>query len=162
QNEGVQKKAVIYGIVNKERKRERIKNDEEHRARSSTLDIPDVALRPAVIPSFWSLTPRNHFFPGGSPSNLNMNLYATKKTASEGMYYVAVLVLISFSLALQIVAGVLIIIIARRDINEEANQKRMDSLNNTITIIIFLIFVTNIFITVFGMERTGLFARMHY
>ncbi|KAF3859164.1 hypothetical protein F7725_021563 [Dissostichus mawsoni] len=29
QNEGVQKKAVIYGIVNKERKRERIKNDEE-------------------------------------------------------------------------------------------------------------------------------------
>ncbi|KAI4803147.1 hypothetical protein KUCAC02_006703, partial [Chaenocephalus aceratus] len=121
-----------------------------HRARSSTLDIPDVALRPAVIPSFWSLTPRNHFFPGGSPSNLNMNLYATKKTASEGMldfalflanithmktvieqgagyrYYVAVLVLISFSLALQIVAGVLIIIIARRDINEEANQKRMD------------------------------------
>ncbi|GAA6236356.1 ninjurin-2-like isoform X8 [Lates japonicus] len=115
-----------------------------------------------------------------------MNLYATKKTAAEGMldialflanithmktvieqgagyrYYVAVLTLISFSLALQIVAGVLIIIIARRDINEVANQKRMDSLNNMITILIFLIFVTNIFISVFGMERTGLFARMHF
>uniref|UniRef100_A0A3Q1FSF1 Ninjurin 2 n=1 Tax=Acanthochromis polyacanthus TaxID=80966 RepID=A0A3Q1FSF1_9TELE len=119
-----------------------------------------------------------------STSNLNMNLYATKKTAAEGMldialflanithmktvieqgagyrYYAAVLTLISFSLALQIVAGILIIIIARRDLNEEANQKRLDSLNNTTTIIIFLIFVTNIFISVFGMERTGLFARM--
>uniref|UniRef100_A0A668U017 Uncharacterized protein n=1 Tax=Oreochromis aureus TaxID=47969 RepID=A0A668U017_OREAU len=127
-----------------------------------------------------------HQLLGGSTSNLNMNLYATKKTAAEGMldialflanithmktvieqgagyrYYAAVLTLISFSLALQIVAGILIIIIARRDLNEEANQKRLDSLNNTLTITIFLVFVTNIFITVFGMERTGLFARMHF
>uniref|UniRef100_A0A8D3C6U7 Ninjurin 2 n=1 Tax=Scophthalmus maximus TaxID=52904 RepID=A0A8D3C6U7_SCOMX len=119
-------------------------------------------------------------------SNLNMNLYATKKTAAEGMldialflanithmktvieqgagyrYYAAVLTLISFSLALQIVAGVLIIIIARGDITEEANQTRLNSLNNITTILIFLIFVTNLFISVFGMERTGLFARMHF
>ncbi|XP_056131907.1 ninjurin-2-like [Lampris incognitus] len=123
---------------------------------------------------------------GGSTSNLNMNIYATKKSAAEGMldialflanvthmktvieqgagfrYYIAVLTLISFSLALQIVAGVLIIVIARRDISEESNQKRLDSLNNTTTVIIFLIFITNIFITVFGMERTGLFPRMHF
>ncbi|XP_035460853.2 ninjurin-2 isoform X4 [Scophthalmus maximus] len=115
-----------------------------------------------------------------------MNLYATKKTAAEGMldialflanithmktvieqgagyrYYAAVLTLISFSLALQIVAGVLIIIIARGDITEEANQTRLNSLNNITTILIFLIFVTNLFISVFGMERTGLFARMHF
>uniref|UniRef100_A0A3P8VEB1 Ninjurin 2 n=2 Tax=Cynoglossus semilaevis TaxID=244447 RepID=A0A3P8VEB1_CYNSE len=123
---------------------------------------------------------------GGSSSNLNMNLYATKKTAAEGMldialflanithmktvieqgagyrYYAAVLTLISFSLALQIVAGVLIIIIARKDITEEANQKRLDSQNNMITILVFIIFVTNIFISVMGMERTGLFPRMHF
>uniref|UniRef100_A0A3B4TN05 Ninjurin 2 n=1 Tax=Seriola dumerili TaxID=41447 RepID=A0A3B4TN05_SERDU len=122
----------------------------------------------------------------GSASNLNMNLYATKKTAAEGMldialflanithmktvieqgagyrYYVAVLTLISFSLALQIVAGILIIIIARRDVSEEVNQKRLDSMNNITTILVFLIFVTNIFISVFGMERTGLFPRMHF
>ncbi|XP_033989194.1 ninjurin-2-like isoform X4 [Trematomus bernacchii] len=143
-------------------------------------------IRDIDLTSLRSTMPASGPLQGGSPSNLNMNLYATKKSASEGMldialflanithmktvieqgagyrYYVAVLVLISFSLALQIVAGVLIIIIARRDINEEANQKRLDSLNNTITIIIFLIFVSNICITVFGMERTGLFARMHY
>ncbi|KAM6986564.1 ninjurin-2-like isoform 6-T9 [Aplochiton taeniatus] len=123
---------------------------------------------------------------GGGASNLNMNLYATKKSAAEGMldialflanithmktvieqgagfrYYIAVLTLISFSLALQMVAGVLFIIIARRDINDTANQKRLDSLNNTATAVVFLTFVTNIFITVFGMERTGLFPRMHF
>ncbi|XP_022067316.1 ninjurin-2-like isoform X5 [Acanthochromis polyacanthus] len=138
------------------------------------------------LTSLRSTMPASGPLQGGSTSNLNMNLYATKKTAAEGMldialflanithmktvieqgagyrYYAAVLTLISFSLALQIVAGILIIIIARRDLNEEANQKRLDSLNNTTTIIIFLIFVTNIFISVFGMERTGLFARMHF
>uniref|UniRef100_A0AAZ1X5T9 Ninjurin 2 n=1 Tax=Oreochromis aureus TaxID=47969 RepID=A0AAZ1X5T9_OREAU len=138
------------------------------------------------LTSLRSTMPASGPLQGGSTSNLNMNLYATKKTAAEGMldialflanithmktvieqgagyrYYAAVLTLISFSLALQIVAGILIIIIARRDLNEEANQKRLDSLNNTLTITIFLVFVTNIFITVFGMERTGLFARMHF
>ncbi|XP_006780745.1 ninjurin-2-like isoform X1 [Neolamprologus brichardi] len=138
------------------------------------------------LTSLRSTMPASGPLQGGSASSLNMNLYATKKTAAEGMldialflanithmktvieqgagyrYYAAVLTLISFSLALQIVAGILIIIIARRDLNEEANQKRLDSLNNTLTITIFLVFVTNIFITVFGMERTGLFARMHF
>ncbi|XP_036976842.1 ninjurin-2-like isoform X4 [Acanthopagrus latus] len=138
------------------------------------------------LTSLRSTMPAGGQLQGGSASNLNMNLYATKKTVSEGMldialflanithmktvieqgagyrYYIAVLTLISFSLALQIVAGVLIIIIARRDVREESNQKRLDGLNNTVTILIFLIFVTNIFISVFGMERTGLFARMHF
>ncbi|CAL8405091.1 unnamed protein product [Arctogadus glacialis] len=65
-------------------------------------------------------------------------------------YYIAVLTLISFSLVLQIVAGVLIIIIARRDVSQQTNQKSLDSLNNVTTIIIFFIFITNICITVFG------------
>ncbi|CAL8385781.1 unnamed protein product [Boreogadus saida] len=123
---------------------------------------------------------------GGPVSSLNMNLYTTKKSAAEGMldlalflanithmktvieqgagfrYYIAVLTLISFSLVLQIVAGVLIIIIARRDVSQQTNQKSLDSLNNVTTIIIFFIFITNICITVFGMERTGIFPRMHF
>ncbi|XP_011611754.2 ninjurin-2 isoform X4 [Takifugu rubripes] len=138
------------------------------------------------LTSLRSTMPAGGPLQGGSTPNLNMNLYATKKTVAEGMldvalflanithmktvieqgagyrYYIAVLTLISFSLALQIVAGILIIIIARRDVTEEANQKRLDSLNNSVTIVIFLVFVTNIFISVFGMERTGLFARMHF
>ncbi|XP_030211426.1 ninjurin-2 isoform X4 [Gadus morhua] len=136
--------------------------------------------------SLRSTMPASGPLQGGPVSSLNMNLYATKKSAAEGMldlalflanithmktvieqgagfrYYIAVLTLISFSLVLQIVAGVLIIIIARRDVSQQTNQKSLDSLNNVATIIIFFIFITNICITVFGMERTGIFPRMHF
>ncbi|XP_053713621.1 ninjurin-2 isoform X2 [Synchiropus splendidus] len=132
--------------------------------------------------------------PAGGPlqagAELNMNLYATKKTAAEGMldlalflanvthmktvieqgagyrYYAAVLTLISFSLVLQIIAGVLIVIIARRDLNVPSNQKRLDYLNNLATGIIFVTTVTNFFISFFGNKRTGFFrwllARLHF
>ncbi|XP_018549142.1 ninjurin-2 isoform X6 [Lates calcarifer] len=133
------------------------------------------------LTSLRSTMPASGPLQGGSTSNLNMNLYATKKTAAEGMldialflanithmktvieqgagyrYYVAVLTLISFSLALQIVAGVLIIIIGRRDLNNSALQKRLDYLNNVTTVIVFITTVLNFFISTFGMQRTGYF-----
>ncbi|XP_041833934.1 ninjurin-2-like isoform X3 [Melanotaenia boesemani] len=133
------------------------------------------------LTSLRSTMPASGPLQGGSTSNLNMNLYATKKTAAEGMldialflanithmktvieqgagyrYYAAVLTLISFSLALQIVAGVLIIIIGRRDLNNSTLQKRLDYLNNVTTIIVFITTVLNCFISTFGMQRTGYF-----
>ncbi|XP_038594314.1 ninjurin-2-like isoform X3 [Micropterus salmoides] len=133
------------------------------------------------LTSLRSTMPASGPLQGGSASNLNMNLYATKKTAAEGMldialflanithmktvieqgagyrYYIAVLTLISFSLALQIVAGVLIIIIGRRDLNNTALQKRLDYLNNVTTIIVFITTALNFFISTFGMQRTGHF-----
>ncbi|XP_004548271.1 ninjurin-2-like isoform X2 [Archocentrus centrarchus] len=142
------------------------------------------------LTSLRSTMPASGPLQGGSASNLNMNLYATKKTAAEGMldialflanithmktvieqgagyrYYAAVLTLISFSLALQIVAGILIIIIARRDLNVVSNQKRLDYLNNVATGIIFATTVINFFISFFGSKRTGFFrwllARLHF
>ncbi|XP_020508077.1 ninjurin-2 isoform X2 [Labrus bergylta] len=142
------------------------------------------------LTSLRSTMPASGPLQGGSPSNLNMNLYATKKTAAEGMldialflanithmktvieqgagyrYYAAVLTLISFSLALQIVAGVLIIVIARRDLNVVSNQKRLDYLNNLATGFIFATTVINFFISFFGSKRTGFFrwllARLHF
>ncbi|XP_054656541.1 ninjurin-2-like isoform X3 [Dunckerocampus dactyliophorus] len=133
------------------------------------------------LTSMRSTMPAGGPLQGGSSSNLNMNLYATKKTAAEGMldialflanithmktvieqgagyrYYAAVLTLISFSLALQIVAGVLIIIIGRRDVNNPTLQKRLDYLNNITTIIVFITAALNLFISTFGMQRTGYF-----
>uniref|UniRef100_UPI0037E741E4 ninjurin-2-like isoform X3 n=1 Tax=Semicossyphus pulcher TaxID=241346 RepID=UPI0037E741E4 len=133
------------------------------------------------LTSLRSTMPASGPLQGGSPSNLNMNLYATKKTAAEGMldialflanithmktvieqgagyrYYAAVLTLISFSLALQIVAGVLIIIIGRRDLNNATLQKRLDYLNNVTTVIVFITTALNFFISTFGMQRTGHF-----
>ncbi|XP_070848122.1 ninjurin-2-like isoform X2 [Chaetodon auriga] len=142
------------------------------------------------LTSLRSTMPATGPLQGGSASNLNMNLYATKKTVSEGMldialflanithmktvieqgagyrYYIAVLTLISFSLALQIVAGVLIIIIARRDLNVVSNQKRLDYLNNLATGVIFVTTVVNFFVSFFGSKRTGFFrwllARLHF
>ncbi|KAM8740852.1 ninjurin-2-like isoform X2 [Acanthopagrus latus] len=142
------------------------------------------------LTSLRSTMPAGGQLQGGSASNLNMNLYATKKTVSEGMldialflanithmktvieqgagyrYYIAVLTLISFSLALQIVAGVLIIIIARRDLNVVSNQKRLDYLNNLATGVIFVTTVINFFVSFFGSKRTGFFrwllARLHF
>ncbi|KAM6986561.1 ninjurin-2-like isoform 3-T3 [Aplochiton taeniatus] len=127
---------------------------------------------------------------GGGASNLNMNLYATKKSAAEGMldialflanithmktvieqgagfrYYIAVLTLISFSLALQMVAGVLFIIIARRDLNNVASQRRLNYLNNVATGVVFATTVLNVFIGYFGAKRTGFFRcmlqRLHF
>ncbi|XP_072309695.1 ninjurin-2-like isoform X3 [Eucyclogobius newberryi] len=142
-------------------------------------------VRELDLTSLRSTMPAGGPLQSGPPFTLNMNQYATKKTAAEGMldialflanithmktvieqgagyrYYAAVLTLISFSLALQILAGVLIVIIARRDLNIEANHKRLNSLNNRLTALVFIIFFTNVLISVMGMERTGLF-RMHF
>ncbi|XP_061768290.1 ninjurin-2-like isoform X3 [Nerophis ophidion] len=133
------------------------------------------------LTSMRSTMPAGGPLQGVSSPGLNMNLYATKKTAAEGMldialflanithmktvieqgagyrYYAAVLTLISFSLALQIVAGILIIIIGRRDVNNPTLQKRMDYLNNVTTIMVFITTVLNLFISTFGMQRTGHF-----
>ncbi|XP_058482248.1 ninjurin-2-like isoform X3 [Solea solea] len=133
------------------------------------------------LTSLRSTMPASGPLQGSSASNLNMNLYATKKTAAEGMldialflanithmktvieqgagyrYYAAVLTLISFSLGLQIVAGVLIIIIGRRDLNNSGLQMRLDYLNNVKTIIVFITTGLNFFISTFGMQRTGYF-----
>ncbi|XP_043964061.1 ninjurin-2-like isoform X3 [Gambusia affinis] len=133
------------------------------------------------LASMRSTMPAGGQLQGVSTPTLNMNLYATKKTAAEGMldialflanithmktvieqgagyrYYAAVLTLISFSLALQIVAGVLIIIIGRRDLNNSTLQRRLDYLNNITTIIVFITTVLNCFVSTFGMQRTGYF-----
>ncbi|XP_061768288.1 ninjurin-2-like isoform X2 [Nerophis ophidion] len=142
------------------------------------------------LTSMRSTMPAGGPLQGVSSPGLNMNLYATKKTAAEGMldialflanithmktvieqgagyrYYAAVLTLISFSLALQIVAGILIIIIARRDLNVVSNQRRLDYLNNVATGVIFVTTGINFLISFFGSKRTGFFrwllARLHF
>ncbi|XP_029902369.1 ninjurin-2-like isoform X1 [Myripristis murdjan] len=133
------------------------------------------------LTSLRSTMPASGPLQGGSASNLNMNLYATKKTAAEGMldialflanvthmktvieqgagfrYYIAVLTLISFSLALQIVAGVLIIIIARLELTLLPScQRLLNFLNNLTTVIIVLTFIINIIIAAFGTQRSCL------
>ncbi|XP_023205568.1 ninjurin-2-like isoform X2 [Xiphophorus maculatus] len=133
------------------------------------------------LASMRSTMPASGPLQGVSTPTLNMNLYATKKTAAEGMldialflanithmktvieqgagyrYYAAVLTLISFSLALQIVAGVLIIIIARFELTLLPSCRRcLNFLNNLVTGIIFLTLLVNIIKAAFGTQRSCL------
>ncbi|KAM9705481.1 ninjurin-2-like isoform 1-T1 [Menidia menidia] len=133
------------------------------------------------LTSLRSTMPASGPLQGGSPPNLNMNLYATKKTAAEGMldialflanithmktvieqgagyrYYAAVLTLLSFSLALQIVAGVLIIIIGRLEFTRFLSCRRwLNFLNNLTTGIFFLTLIINIIKAAFGTQRSCL------
>ncbi|KAL6043286.1 hypothetical protein STEG23_012831 [Scotinomys teguina] len=67
-------------------------------------------------------------------------------------YYTA---LISVSLLLQVVIGILLVVIARLNLNEVENQRRLNQLNNTATTLVFITVVINIFITAFGAHKTG-------
>ncbi|KAL6459648.1 hypothetical protein MHYP_G00314070 [Metynnis hypsauchen] len=88
---------------------------------------------------------------------LNMNHYATKKSVAESMldvallmanasqlkavleqgpdfkYYMTVIVLIAVSLFFQVLAGGLFVFMARKDLNDVANQRKLDIINNVAT-----------------------------
>ncbi|XP_076373518.1 ninjurin-2-like isoform X1 [Tachypleus tridentatus] len=109
---------------------------------------------------------------------LDPNVYATKKTIAQGMldvalftanasqlkyilhmgtrheFYYLMVTLISISIILQILVGVLFVIIGRLDVNREKHQPRANSLNNIITIGIFVITIDNILIASFGMKNS--------
>uniref|UniRef100_U3FQP2 Ninjurin-2 n=1 Tax=Callithrix jacchus TaxID=9483 RepID=U3FQP2_CALJA len=113
---------------------------------------------------------------------INLNHYATKKSVAESMldvalfmsnamrlkavleqgpsshYYATLVTLISLSLLLQVVIGVLLVVIARLNLNEVEKQWRLNHLNNAATALIFLTVVINVFITAFGAHKTGFLA----
>nr|XP_023652398.1 ninjurin-1-like [Paramormyrops kingsleyae] len=106
-----------------------------------------------------------------------MNHYANKKSAAESMldvallmanasqlktvmeegsdftFYYALIGLISISLALQILVGILLIFIVKWDLNDEHKHHKLNVLENLTTALIFLIVVVNIFITAFGVQK---------
>nr|DBA30321.1 TPA: hypothetical protein GDO54_006319 [Pyxicephalus adspersus] len=124
---------------------------------------------------------------GGNPgersrgSSINLNHYATKKSLAESMldvalfmanatqlkavleqgpsftYYVTLITLITLSLALQLVIGILLIVIARKNLNDVSKQHSLNIMNNVATALVFLTVLINIFITAFGVQKTGLY-----
>ncbi|KAM5300306.1 ninjurin-2 [Ctenodactylus gundi] len=70
-------------------------------------------------------------------------------------YYAALIALISISLVLQVVIGILLVVIARLNLNQVENQWRLNKLNNAATILVFITVVINVFITAFGAQKTG-------
>uniref|UniRef100_A0A667Y3S8 Ninjurin 1 n=1 Tax=Myripristis murdjan TaxID=586833 RepID=A0A667Y3S8_9TELE len=109
---------------------------------------------------------------------LNMNHYANKKSAAESMldvallmanasqlkavleqgsdftFYVPLIVLISISLILQIVVGILLIFIVHWNNNGNTHMHyRLNIMENVSTALVFIIVVVNVFITAFGVQR---------
>uniref|UniRef100_A0A8C6RKQ5 Ninjurin 2 n=1 Tax=Nannospalax galili TaxID=1026970 RepID=A0A8C6RKQ5_NANGA len=123
----------------------------------------------------------DHSSPRGNQP-INLNHYATKKSVAESMldvalfmsnatrlkavleqgpfsqYYTVLITLISISLLLQVIIGILLVVIARLNLNEVENQWQLNQLNNAATILIFITVVINIFITAFGAHKTGFLA----
>ncbi|XP_077025760.1 ninjurin-2 isoform X2 [Tamandua tetradactyla] len=113
---------------------------------------------------------------------INLNHYATKKSVAESMldvalfmsnatrlkavleqgpsshYYITLISLISISLLLQVVIGILLVVTARLNLNEVEKQWRLNQLNNATTILVFTTVVVNVFITAFGAHKTGFLA----
>ncbi|XP_041836491.1 ninjurin-1 [Melanotaenia boesemani] len=109
--------------------------------------------------------------------SLNMNHYANKKSAAESMldvallmanasqlkavleqgsnfsFYVPLITLISISLILQIMVGVILIFIVKWDLNDENMHYKLNILENVATAFVFIIVVVNVFITAFGVQR---------
>ncbi|XP_025054604.1 ninjurin-2 [Alligator sinensis] len=128
---------------------------------------------------------------GGNPGSrrdnpININHYATKKSVAESMldvalfmanvtqlkavleqgpsfqYYATLAALISISLFFQVVIGILLIIMARMNLNDVSKQLRLNVLNNTATALIFITVILNIFITAFGVQKTGLYPTRNF
>ncbi|XP_012705081.2 ninjurin-1 [Fundulus heteroclitus] len=107
---------------------------------------------------------------------LNMNHYANKKSAAESMLdiallmanasqlkavldqgpnfglYVPLITLISISLILQVLVGVMLIFIVKWNLNDESMHYKLDILENVTTAFVFVIVVINVFITAFGVQ----------
>ncbi|KAK0177323.1 hypothetical protein PV328_001391 [Microctonus aethiopoides] len=108
--------------------------------------------------------------------SLNANRYATKKTIAQGMldialltanasqlkyilqvgraheFYTLMLVLISLSIGLQAVVGILFIIIGGLDISKPRDHWAANILNDIILIAVFVITLVNVAVSGFGME----------
>ncbi|XP_020789666.1 ninjurin-1 [Boleophthalmus pectinirostris] len=108
---------------------------------------------------------------------LNMNHYANKKSAAESMldvallmanasqlkavmeqgpdftFYAVLIALISISLILQILVGIVLIFIVKWNLNDENMHYRLNILENVATALVFVIVVVNVFITAFGVQQ---------
>ncbi|KAF7663921.1 hypothetical protein LDENG_00194690 [Lucifuga dentata] len=107
---------------------------------------------------------------------LNINHYATKKSAAQSMldvallmasssqlktvlyvgphyrFYIPLIVLLSLSITLQVIVGLLLICIVKYDLNDVRKHAKLNKMNNIATVLVFFTVLINIFITALGFE----------
>lgn len=52
-------------------------------------------------------------------------------------------------------------LVARLNLNDVTKQQRLDLLNNIATVLVFITVIVNIFITAFGVQKTGLYPSIY-
>ncbi|KAL6120201.1 uncharacterized protein ACO6RY_04601 [Pungitius sinensis] len=107
---------------------------------------------------------------------INLNHYATKKSAAQSMldiallmanssqlktvlyvgsnyrFYVPLIALLSLSITLQVLVGLLLVFIVKYDLNDVRKQAKLNTLNNVATVLVFFTVLINIFITALGFD----------
>uniref|UniRef100_A0AAQ4RAV3 Ninjurin 1 n=2 Tax=Gasterosteus aculeatus aculeatus TaxID=481459 RepID=A0AAQ4RAV3_GASAC len=107
---------------------------------------------------------------------INLNHYATKKSAAQSMlniallmanssqlktvlyvgpnyrFYVPLIALLSLSITLQVLVGLLLVFIVKYDLNDVRKQAKLNTLNNVATVFVFFTVLINIFITALGFD----------
>ncbi|XP_028265963.1 ninjurin-1 [Parambassis ranga] len=107
---------------------------------------------------------------------INMNHYATKKSAAQSMldvallmanssqlktvlyvgpqyrFYIPLIVLLSLSITLQVIVGLLLVFIVKYDLNDVRKHAKLSRMNNVATVFVFFTVLINIFITALGFE----------
>ncbi|XP_008296311.1 ninjurin-1 isoform X2 [Stegastes partitus] len=108
--------------------------------------------------------------------SININHYATKKSAAQSMldvallmanssqlktviyvgpqyrFYIPLLVLLSVSITLQVIVGLLLVFIVKYDLNDVRKHSKLNWMNNVATVFVFFTVLINIFITALGFE----------
>ncbi|XP_047218041.1 ninjurin-1 isoform X2 [Girardinichthys multiradiatus] len=106
----------------------------------------------------------------------DMNHYATKKSAAQSMldvallmanssqlktilyagpgyrFYIPIIVLLALSIILQVIVGLLLVFLAKYDLNDRQKHAKLDRMNNAATIFVFFTVLINIFITALGFQ----------
>ncbi|XP_061557238.1 ninjurin-1 isoform X2 [Phycodurus eques] len=114
-----------------------------------------------------------------------MNHYATKKSAAQSMldvallmanssqlktvlyvgpqyhFYIPLIVLLSLSITLQVIVGLLLVFIVKYDLNDVRKQAKLNRMNNVATVLVFFTVLINIFITALGFEGHALRPPQH-
>ncbi|XP_045201143.1 ninjurin-2-like [Mercenaria mercenaria] len=114
-----------------------------------------------------------------SNKDVDFNTYATKKTIAKGLFdfgllmsnasqlkallnqgpsqkfYYAVLALISVSLLLQVIVGIMLLVLGRMVWRSDEEKRRANVLNNVTVGFVCAITIVNVFIAAFGIQMSG-------
>ncbi|KAK9515838.1 hypothetical protein VZT92_026442 [Zoarces viviparus] len=111
---------------------------------------------------------------------INLNHYASKKSAAQSMldvallmanssqlktvlyvgphyrFYIPLIVLLVLSMTLQVIVGLLLIFIVKYDLNDVRKHAKLNRMNNAATLFVFFTVLVNIFITALGFDGDAL------